>query len=320
MGAVGNAYSDFNRSVGVSKDSEIFGQFKRGNYGKGIVNIAYGAPGWEVAQDLLSGPKRQVLGGSQEALDARRAQYAQGVQQGQAVTQAGLGAVDQAQGYLGAAAGQAGADRGMAQTMYGTGMGIGGMGVLRQQDAIQQARAMAMRDTGSVAESLMQAGLGQTQRGMYGQAAQARGGNQAAAIRMAQRAGAQQALDVNSQIGVMRRQEAVDRLNRQLAVEDMAAQAGGQQAGLGYGVAGQGLGYALQGTGQLAGIGSSTGELGLGTGRMGLDQQGLYVNAGLDADKAQLDYDARLAGADVQRKAGIIGGIASGASKMFGGM
>lgn len=302
--AGGNAYSDFNRSVGVSPKNEIAGQFARGNIGRGVVNAAYGAPGWEVLTDLLSGPKRQVLGGSQQALDARRASFQSGAASGASIVDAGLGYVDRA-------AGMADTSRSAADSMMGQGAALGSQALFDQHRAVNAARGFAGADTASVAEAQMQQGLAQTRRSMMADAANVRGGNQAAALMSAQNTGAQAALDVNAQAGLLRRQEAVDRLNRQMGVEQMAAGLAQGRAGMGFGLQQSGLGYGMQAGGQIGQLGGAMS--GIGSGR-----EQLYTQAGLDADKAQLEYDARLAGADVQRKAGIIGAIGGGIAKMYG--
>lgn len=252
-------------------------------------------------------PEKSYVGGSQAALDARRSAYGSAgdasMASGAAGYQAGLGT-------MGQAAGQAIGDRGAAYGYAANGQGLGLAGIGSQNAAVTNARALAGRSTDSLAQRMLQAQSAANQRQMVGMAAQARGGNQAAAMRNAQAVGSQMQLQTNQQAAQMRAAEQQAALNRQLGVEQMAAGVGGQQAGLGYGMYGQGLGMAQTSTGQLAGIGGNMASAGLGQQNVGLGAYGLLN----DIDLAQYEGDrANASAAAVARSpAGVFGNILGG--------
>lgn len=222
-------------------------------------------------------PPQQFLGGSPEALAALRAQQGMGVAQGNAI--------------VGQAAGQSMGDRGF-------GYGVAGQGLAEQGMALGNARNLAGQSTDSLAQMQLQQGLAQTQDAMGAQAAQARGGNQAAAMRGAQQAGVQAALGVNAQAGQLRAAEQQAALNRQIGVEQMASQVGGQQLGLG-------AGMAQQGTSQL--------------GSLGLGSQGQFLGAQTDTNKAQLEADTKHSSAAQSAKGGVGGVVGKVFGSLFGG-
>lgn len=254
--------------------SEGFTNFLAKPFGGGLTKSLTGASELE----------KSYFGGSQRAYDDARQQYGQLGQNMRAEaatnTQAGTG-------MLGQAAGLSQQDRSAAMGFSGTGMGLGQHGALGQNQAVAAARGLAGQSTDSLAQMQMRQGLGQMQRGMMGQAAAARGGNQAAAMRNAQAMGAQMGLQVNQQAAMLRAQEQQARLGRMLGAEQMAAQVGGQQAGLGYGMAGQGLGMAQQSTGMLGGFGSQQANIGLGQTNAALGAYGLRNQM----DASQLEAD-----------------------------
>lgn len=240
---------------------------------------------------LNQAPPQQYLGGSPEALAARQAQYQQGIAQGNALL--GTGA-----GVTGMAGDQAMQDRGF-------GYGVAAQGLGAQDAAVNSARRLAGQNTTSLALLQQQAGLAQAQQAMLGQAAAARGGNQAAAIRNAQQLGSQAALDTNMQAAQLRAAEQQAALNRRIGVEQLASQVGGQQLGLG-------AGMAQQGTSQL-------GSLGLGIGQLGLGSQGQFLGAQSAADQAQLDADTKHASASKAASGGIMGVAGKVIGGLFGG-
>jgi hypothetical protein len=249
-------------------------------------------------------PERSFAGGSQEALDAQRGQYGG---MGANSYAAGGQAWSQGLGTMGQAAGQAQADRNAAYGYAAQGQGIGSSGLAGQNAAVANARGIAAQSTDSLAQRQLQAQSAANQRQMMGMAAQARGGNQAAAMRNAQLVGSQMQLQTNEQAAQLRAGEQQAAINRQLGVESMAANVGGQQAGLGYGMYGQGLGMAQGATGQLAGIGGNMASAGLGQQNVGLGAYGLLN----DLNIAQLEADRANASAAAVAKspAGVVGNV-----------
>jgi hypothetical protein len=260
---------------------------------QGWDNLKNGVYSALTAQSLLGlnkPPPQQFLGGSQEALDQRRQMYMAGLQGGNEMM--GLGAAG------------AGDGMGMAAADRGYGYDLAGAGIVGQAMAIDQARQMAARPTDSLARLQLQQGLAQNQQAMLAQAAQARGGNQAAAMRQAQMLGTQEALQTNAQAAQLRAAEQQAAINRQLGVEQMAAQASGQQLGLG-------MGAAQAGTAQYS-------QNALGVGQLGLGSQGQYLDAQAQADKAQLEADTKWASAKKAAQGGIMGTVGRAIGSFFG--
>lgn len=256
-------------------------------------------------------PAPSYIGGSPEELARRQAMLS-----GQAQASFGTGMAQQQQGVgmLGQAGDQSRADRSNAYGMFNQGMGLGSGGIDRQNAQLNSLLAQAQFEGPSQAQAQMQQGLDQTQRAMLGQAAQTRGGNQAAAMRNAQSAGSQMALQTNQQAAILRAQEAQQRQQNILGAQQFAAGSYGQQAGLGYGLAGQGLGAAQQSTGQLGQFGANVSQAGLGQQNVGLGAMGILT----DQDKAQMEAERanRSAEKTARNPLGIGGQILGG---IFGG-
>ena len=232
---------------------------------------------------------------------------------------------------LGSAANSAVADRGNAGAYSTGGMMLGqssidqqNQALARQNDVTGQMLATAGQQGPSAAQAQMQMGLDQSQRAMMAQAAAARGGNQAAAMRTAQATGANMANDVNQQAGVLRAQEAQQQQMNMMGAQQAAAGIyGGQQqtmgntAQLGYGMQGQGLGLAQGSTGQLAGIGANQTSAALGQQNIGLGYDQIIA----DRDKAQLEADRGNASASAAAKspAAAFGSVLGGVTQLWGG-
>ena len=250
-------------------------------------------------------PPQQFLGGSPEALAQLREQQGQGIAQGNQLMGQGVATSAVGAGVLGQAGTQAMDDRAF-------GYGVTGAGLAQQGQALNNARGLAGQSTDSLAQMQLQQGLAQTQQAMAGQAAQARGGNQAAAMRGAQQAGVQAALGTNAQAAQLRAGEQQAALNRQIGVEQLATNVGGQQLGVG-------AGMAQQGTTQLGQAGSQIGNIGLGQGQLGLGSQGQFLGAQTDTNKAQIEADTKHASAAQSAKGGIGGVVGKVIGSVFGG-
>lgn len=281
----------------------------------------------------FSGSEHERLGGSSEALAEMRQRYQQGTAQGAQYTQDGIGTsqlgVDRMQEgaqILGGAAMQSTADRGMAQAMYDQGGSIGAQGIADQRKAIGQMRQIAAMDSASQASAQQRLGLDRLQGGMMAQAASARGGNQAAAMRAAQATGSQMGSDMLQRQAIMRAGEERARIDRMAAAETAGASMFGQQAGLGYQTQGQGMGYMQGATGQLAdagsrigAIGAQIGQTGIGQAQVGVSQQSAYTTAELEANKAQLQADLKHEEQRQKEKGQWMAIGAKGISSMAGG-
>lgn len=258
--------------------------------------------------------RKQYFGDTAEQADAYRNQYESGIQGGNATMGQGVG-------MMGDAARYAQGNTALGVDMYRQGQSMG----QAQMDAQNAQIATMLRQTNtqgaSVAQEQMRQGLDQSQRAMMAQAASARGGNQAAAMRTAQATGSQMALDVNQQAGVLRAQEQQAFLARKLQAQQMAAQAYGQQSQLGFGMQGQGVGLANQAAGIYGQMGQATGQLGLGS-------QGQFLDARTSMETAALNSDTQIAMAKAQaqqaKRAGLLnlGGslIGAGGNVMASGM
>lgn len=256
-------------------------------------------------RSLNKPPPRQYLGGSPEALAQLQQQQAQGLTQGNTLMGQGVDTSAVGASVLGQAGQQSMADRGF-------GYGVAGQGLAQQRGAVGNARGLAGQSTDSLAQLQLQQGLAQNQQAMAAQAAQARGGNQAAAMRGAQQGGVQAALGTNMQAAQLRAAEQQAALNRQIGVEQMASQVGGQQLGVG-------AGMAQQGTTQLGQVGSQIGSIGLGQGQLGLGSQGQFLGAQTDTNKAQLEADTKHASASQAAKGGVGGVVGKVIGGLFGG-
>jgi hypothetical protein len=253
------------------------------------------SPGEVRSGRLLETPREVYVGGGSAEASDRKNMYKAGIGSGAGLTDYGVGVAGQGAGMLGQAGQQA--------IAYGAeGQGIGQFGLNSQNAAIANARGLAGQSTDSLALlQLQQAQDTNTQR-MLGMAAQARGGNQAAALRNAQAMGSQNQLVTNQQAAQLRAGEQQAALNRQLGVEQMAAGVGGQQAGLGYGMYGQGIGMLGQ-------AGAQTGQIGTSLAGTGVQQQGVYVGALAGHDRTQAELDAEREKARREQKNKIFDGV-----------
>lgn len=332
LGGIAKEHVDQLAGAGKSISGIANGNYKE--FGRGTAQFAKG-----IAGSLTGGifgmnkaPDPTYIGGSAEALDARRQQQAQGIGQGQAYTAGGMDTSAVGAQMLGGAYDQAGMDRARATGFATAGMGIGGQGIAGQQAALGRQNAMlgnlvntAQQQGPSAAQAQMQMGLDQSQNAMMAQAAAARGGNAASAMRTAQANGAQLAGQVNQQAAMLRAQEAQQHQANVMNAQQIAAGAyGGQQAQagqtaqLGYGMAGQGLGLSQGSTGQQGQMGASVGSIGLGQAQAGNQMQGNYLGAQTSADNAQLDADTKQSSAKQASKGGIMGAAGKLIGSIFG--
>lgn len=250
-------------------------------------------------------PRKQFFGNTAEQEQAYRNQYETGIQQGNAMLGQGAGMIGQA--------GQMAQDNALlSQGMYGQGRMLGDAGIAGQNRGISNMLSAAYQQGPSAAQAQMQAGLDQSQRAMMAQAAAARGGNQAAAMRNAQAQGSQMALDANQQAAVLRAQEQQAEIARRVNAQQAAAQLYGQQSQLGYNIQGQGLGYANQAAGMY-------GDLGQGIGQMGLANQGQFLDARTAMESAALNADVQVAMAKAQAQQNKRNGLLGFAGALVGG-
>lgn len=315
-----NAGEVWNSAAGTGK---LLGGVFSGN--KREIKAGLSQSGKSIISALTSGtlrslnqaPPQQYLGGSRDALANMRDRYQAGQASGQGYLDAGVNAAAGGYDTLNAAAAQGQQDRSMAQGLYGEGAAVGLSGIGNQNAAVANARSLAAQPTDSLALAQLQQAQDRQANEMQAQAATARGGNQAAAMALAQNQASQNGLVTQQQAAQLRAGEEQAALGRRLGVEELASGVGGQQAGLGLGLQGQGTGYALQGTGQLADVGARQGSIGLGIGGLGVNQQQIYANAENEANKNQLDADQKHASASQSAKGGIMGAAKSVISKFF---
>lgn len=312
-------YREWNKAGGVKPSDEIAGNFARGNYAQGAVNLAYGAPGWAAAKDMMKPQSHVYMGGSPDALAANRQQYDQGIQAGQGYTAQGVGMANQGANIIGSAVPLAQQQRDAGMAMYGIGLGTGVGGIGRQDSMLNSSIANASRNVGSAAQLQQQMATDAQGRQMAMMAASARGGNQAAAMRNAAAQGSQNALASNQQLALMRLQEAQNQRDAITQAQQYAAGQYGGQAQLGYGVAAQGLGAATQNSGQIGQLGQGIGGIGSNIAGVGNQMQGTYTNAEIANNEAQLKADQAWQEADAKRRAGLVKGISSAVGSMFGG-
>lgn len=258
-----------------------------------------------VLRSLNTAPPKQYVGGSEEAYNDRLGMYRGGVADAGADVDVGLGAAR-------IAGGNALADRGNALGYAGEGMGIGRSGIERQDQALSLLLNQAQARTPSLAQAQLQAGLDQTTRGMQGMAAQTRGGNQAAAMRNAARAGTDMALQTNQQAAMLRAQEEAQRQQNILNAQQYAAGSYGNRAGMGYEMGGRGLGMAADSTNTL-------GNLGLGYANVGANREGTYLEGLSEFDKAQVELEKARTKAAAESRGGIMGAVGKGIGMIFGG-
>lgn len=283
---------------------------------------------------LFNAPKDQWLGGSRDALDKLRTRYAEGQTAGQNQIDWGMQqGVDAGLASLGQAGANAQSQGIQAGNYSVEGMDIGRAGLAEQDAALgrQNDVTLAMLGTAaqrgpSAAQAQMRMGLDQTQNAMMAQAASARGGNAAAAMRNAQAQGSSMALQTNQQAGILRAQEEAQQRAQLVNAQAQAAgiyggqqQTMGQRAGMGYGMQGQGLGLQQGANAQLMDVGSAQGQLGLGRANVGLAQQGNYLSAEQAANAAQLEASRAGEDSKARNKGGILSGVAGAIGGMFGG-
>lgn len=302
------------------------GNFFQGGYKK-VADTGILDPG-----GLFNAPKDQWLGGSNAAYREIQDRYKSGQQSGQGQIDQGILGVASGQATLGQAGVLAADDVNQARYYAAQGQDIGGAAIQSQDASMlgqlgygQAALATAQQQGPSAAQAQMRMGLDQTQRAMMAQAQSARGGNAAAAMRNAQYEGAAMAAGTNQQAAVLRANEEAARRADIMGAQSQLAGISGQQSGMlgqrasmGYGMQGQGLGLSQSGTGQMANIGQGQGQLGLGQANVGVQQQGNYLTAEQEANKAQLEASRTGEDSKAKNKAGVIGGIASAVGGMFG--
>lgn len=268
-------------------------------------------------------PRRSYYGGSQEALDATRTAYNEGIQSGQGQVNAGLQSIGQ-----GVESAQGVAQQG--QDLYGRGGNYLDQanaqfrrGSMVQNDALRHIGAAARGEAPSQAEAMLAANADDAARRGMALASTARGGNQASAMRSAAMAGSQGALAAGQQAAALRAAE-MAQARGELAALGQGLYAQGQIPGqMGLSAIGQGLGAQQFGANALMGAGQFT--AGLGAGR-----EASYLGAQQNVEQsqlaAQLDYDRRRQ-AEAQRRSDrwwdfggrLISGGGSVAASAFGG-
>lgn len=319
LGAMRDQYSRGNNFAGVKPSDEIAGEYFRGNYGRGTYNLLIGKPGWTAARNLLQGPKGSYMGGSKEALEANRQQYDQGILSGQDQNARGEGIAMAGADTLQQGAGMAGGayDAGMGLSAMGTGIGLGSLG--QQSGYLGSSLDAARTDVGSQALAQQQMANDANAKRMMAQAASARGGNAAAAMRNAQAQASANQLDTNQQLALLRMKEAESKRDAQIQANQYAAGQMGQNAQMGFSTASAGLGAANSATGNVLQAGSGIGSIGGQIMGSGTQNTSTFVNAELEQNKAQLEADQKLQEAKAKHRAGIIGAISKGIGSMAGG-
>lgn len=250
-------------------------------------------------------PPQSFYGGSADAMQGYRDQFQGGIGMGQ-------GYMGQGFDTIGAAGQQAVDNRGVALGMLGQGGTIGAQGLAQQQLGVQGMNTAVNNYDPSVAQALLAQGSTQVANQMRSAATEARGGNQAAAMRNANDQGAQMGLDMAQRAAVLRAQEEAQRTQQRIGAAQAQAQFGANQAGLGYGLQGQALGLAGQSTGQLGSLGSTQGQLGLGT-------QDTYLGALNNVNNSQLEADTKWSSAKKAAQGGILGMVGNVIGSVAGG-
>lgn len=256
-------------------------------------------------RNALKGPDSTYYGGSKEAGAAYQARDDAGIMAGMDTTGT---AVDVA----GSAVNMAGGTYDRANVLASTGYDLGGQGIGSQNAALDASIGAAGMQVGSLAEQMARQQTDQQARQLMGMASQARGGNQAAAMRTAQQVSAQQAAGTNQQLALLRLQEEQDRRAGMIQAQQFAAGQYGGQAELGYGTAGSALDVQNASTGQVNQAGSTIGEIGTTT-------TGQFLDAETARLQAQLEADQKTQEAKSAHKAGLLKGLSSGISSMYGG-
>jgi hypothetical protein len=319
IGAAKTQYSRANEHAGVRPQDEIFGEFARGNYGNGAYNALVGKPGLQAFRTLMAGPKGTAMGGSLAALDANRQQYDQGILAGQDQNARG-------EGIAMAGADLAGLAGDMGMGAYGAGMGIAGLGAGAigsgfggQNAALGVLRNTAGMDVGSAAQLQQQMANDQLSSQMMGNAAAARGGNAAAALRNASMQASANQLQTNQQLALMRQQEAIAQRDAKMQAAQFEASQYGDRAALGFSGAAQGLGAANAAGGLVNQAGSTIGGIGGGIMGSGTQNTGNFLDAEVAQNKAQAEIDQKHQEAKAAHRKGIMDMIGKGASMMGGG-
>lgn len=205
-----------------------------------------------------------------------------------------------------------------AQRMSMQGMGMGASAYQQQSNLLNQMQAAANRNNG-MAAAQYQMGMDQTRQAMMTQAAGARGGNAAAAMRSAQAQGSAMSLQGNQQAAMIRAQENQMRMQNLGAI----AQARAGQSALGYGMAGQGIGMQGQLAGTQGQLGGQYIQGGLGVGGLGLQQQQTYLDQERAMYGSQLQADTDYNNRRMAYNGAIVGAFGSGVAavgSMGGGM
>jgi len=262
-------------------------------------------------------------GGSPEASAAYTEQYQQGIENGQGIMYAGnqetlkglytAGRMDDnaSQAIVDGRAMTADASRNAEYDRN------------RQVQAANMQRDAAMGKAPSAAQRMLMANADASRNAMMGQAASARGGNQAAAMRTAAATGNAGMLAAGQQAGVLRAQEMAD---ARAAYGSLATDMRGQdmgQAQLGVGMTGMGLNAQGQAANTMVAGGTDMA-------RLGAAREAAYLGALSDQQKSEMvgrtDLENTRIGGQVAQRAsnqafmggvfGTIGGVAGG---MYGG-
>jgi hypothetical protein len=319
MSSAGQRYDAWNRQIGVGPKDDILGSALRGDYGQAAINVAYGAPAFAAAQKAFEGPKRTYVGGSKEAMEANRAQYDQGIMAGQDASARGEGVAMYGADTAGGAADMARGTYGDASNLFGQGTAIGQSGMAGQDAALGASISAAGKNVGSLAEMQSRQMVDAQNKAMNAQAAQARGGNAAAAIRNAQDKASENQLANNQLLTQTRLKEDQDRQIRIADAQSRAAAQYGDRATMGYNSAAQGLGAQNTATGQVNTAGSTIGGIGGDIMGSGNQQQSTYVNAEIESNKAQNTADQAYRENKQKSKDKWLDKVGSAIGGMFGG-
>ena len=266
---------------------------------------------------LNNPPPRQYMGGSKEALEAKRAQYEQGMIAGVDQNSRGEATAMQGANVAGQGAVMGAGTYDTAMNLASTGQNVAQGGMASQDAMLGSSVANASQQLGSLAAAQQQMANDTQARQMQAQAAAARGGNSAAAMRNADMQSSQNALVNNQQLGAMRLQEEQARNARITQAEQVAAGQYGDRAAMGYGTAAQGLGAANTATGQVVNAGSTIGNIGGNTMQSGNTMSGNFINAEVAQNKAQLDADEKNASAKQGAKGGVLGMVGKAIGSIF---
>lgn len=245
------------------------------------------------------------VGGHEQGYKERQKLYTSGIAAGDQLTGIGAGYANQGVQQLG----QAGA-AGMG--MYGQGMGIGASGMGGQDRLLGASMLTAGRDVGSAARLQQQMANDAIGQRMQAQAASARGGNAAAAMRGAQAQASANQMQTNQQLALMRQQEAVDNRNALMQAQQFGASQYGDRAAMGYGTAAAGLGAANTAGSGIGGIGGDV--MGAGVGK-----EGNYLNSLGQFDTTQADL-AKHAQEQNEKRNDRLWGLVGGSLSSIGGI